>query len=79
METVMTDWAACDEVERIPGKVSGTWVVKGTRIPVEAVLTNAADQTPEAIAVMFPGLSADVVRRIIAFGSKEPSRVAHSA
>lgn len=75
----MTNWAACEEVERVPGKVSGAWVVKGTRVPVEAVLVNADAQTPEAITAMFPGLSVDVVRRIIAFGSKEKSRIAHSA
>ena len=33
----------CPDVERIPGKASGAWVVRGTRIPVQAVIDNADD------------------------------------
>ncbi len=32
----MIDWSRCPDVERIPGKVSGAWLVKGTRLPVWA-------------------------------------------
>jgi uncharacterized protein (DUF433 family) len=34
------------DVERIPGKVSGAWLVNGTRIPADAVLDNADDGYP---------------------------------
>ena len=27
------DWSQCPAVESIPGKVSGAWVFKGTRLP----------------------------------------------
>ena len=30
----MTDWSKCPAVESVPGKVSGNWVFKGTRLPV---------------------------------------------
>jgi uncharacterized protein (DUF433 family) len=62
------DWSECAEVERIPGKVSGAWLVKGTRIPVQAVVDNADDFTPEQIAAeIYDGLPVDRARRIIAF------------
>ena len=62
------DWSQCPDVERIPGKVSGAWLVKGTRIPAQAILDNADDFTPEQIATeIYEGLSADQARRIIAF------------
>jgi uncharacterized protein (DUF433 family) len=62
------DWAQCDLVERIVGKVSGAWLVKGTRLPVWAIMHHADDYTPEEIATeIYPGVPADVVRRIIAF------------
>ena len=62
----MIDWSACEVVERVPGKVSGQWIVKGTRIPVESILDNAADGFgPEDLAEMFPGLPADAARRVI--------------
>lgn len=34
------DWSQCDAVESIPGKVSGAWVFKGTRMPVQTVFAN---------------------------------------
>jgi uncharacterized protein (DUF433 family) len=34
------DWSQCPAVERIPGKVSGAWVFKDTRMPVSLVFEN---------------------------------------
>lgn len=70
----MTDWRRCEVVERIPGKVSGAWIVKGTRIPVDAILANAHGHTPEQIAMMFEGLSAHDARQVIEFGMQEQER-----
>lgn len=62
------DWVQCPDVERIAGKVSGAWLVKGTRLPVWAILENADDHTPEEIATeIFEGVTPDTVRRIVAF------------
>ncbi len=36
----MTDWSNCPAVESVPGKVSGNWVFKGTRLPVYALFEN---------------------------------------
>src|SRR5580658_7581265 len=53
------DWSKCEGVERIPGKVSGSWLVKDTRLPVWAILANADDHTPEEIAnEIFEGVTA---------------------
>ncbi len=35
-----TDWLNCADVERDPGRVSGVWVFKGTRVPVRALFEN---------------------------------------
>jgi len=37
------DWSQCPAVESIPGKVSGAWVFKGTRLPVATVIENLED------------------------------------
>jgi uncharacterized protein (DUF433 family) len=65
----MIDWTNCPDAERTPGKVSGAWCVKGHRIPVQAILDNAEDCSPEEIAGpdIYPDLSVDVVRRILDF------------
>jgi uncharacterized protein (DUF433 family) len=34
------DWSQCPAVESVPGKVSGAWVFKGTRMPVQTVFAN---------------------------------------
>jgi uncharacterized protein (DUF433 family) len=63
------DWSGCDDVEQIPGKVSGQPVVVGTRILAQGVIDNAEDgYTAEQIAAeIYDGLPVDRARRIIAF------------
>jgi uncharacterized protein (DUF433 family) len=34
------DWSQCAAVESVPGKVSGAWVFKNTRMPVSIVFAN---------------------------------------
>jgi uncharacterized protein (DUF433 family) len=34
------DWSQCAAVESVPGKVSGAWVFKDTRMPVATVFEN---------------------------------------
>jgi uncharacterized protein (DUF433 family) len=38
------DWSQCAAVESIPGKVSGAWMFKGTRLPVATIIENLEDQ-----------------------------------
>ena len=45
MFLVMLDWTQCAAVERMPGKVSGAWVFKATRVPVRALFENLEDDT----------------------------------
>jgi len=34
------DWSQCPAVESTPDKMSGAWVFKGTRMPVQTVFAN---------------------------------------
>ena len=34
------DWSQCPAVESIPGRVSGAWVLRGTRTPVQLLFEN---------------------------------------
>lgn len=40
MATITLDWSQCPAVERIPGKVSGAWLFRDTRMPVSIVFEN---------------------------------------
>jgi uncharacterized protein (DUF433 family) len=37
---VSLDWSNCPAVESVPGRLSGAWVFKDTRMPVSAVFEN---------------------------------------
>ena len=53
-ETMATlDWSQCPAVERIPGKVSGAWVFRGTRLPVATVIENLEDLSIEEVIEQF--------------------------
>jgi uncharacterized protein (DUF433 family) len=69
----MIDWSQCEDVERIPGKVSGQWVVVGTRILAQGVIDNAEDgYSAEDIArEIYDGLPVDRARRIIEFAKAQ--------
>jgi uncharacterized protein (DUF433 family) len=49
------DWSQCPAVESIPGKVSGAWVLRGTRTPVNALFENLeAGMSIEEVIEQFP-------------------------
>jgi uncharacterized protein (DUF433 family) len=37
------DWSTCPAVESVPGRVSGAWVFRGTRLPVATIFENLED------------------------------------
>jgi uncharacterized protein (DUF433 family) len=47
------DWSQCPAVESIPGKVSGAWVFRGTRLPVATVIENLVDLSVEEVMEQF--------------------------
>ncbi len=62
------DWSQCPAVESIPGKVSGAWVLKGTRMPVAAIFENIeAGANIDDIMEWFDGLDREQVHAVIEF------------
>ena len=47
------DWSQCPAVESIPGKVSGAWVFKNTRMPVATIFENLEDMSVEEVMEQF--------------------------
>jgi len=47
------DWSQCPAVESIPGKVSGAWVFRDTRLPVATVIENLGDLSVEELMEQF--------------------------
>lgn len=74
----LLDWSQCPAVESVPGKMSGAWVLKGTRMPVSAVFENLeAGANLDDILEWFDGLDREQVQQVIEFAArsldKEPS------
>jgi len=62
------DWSQCDAVESVPGKVSGAWVLKDTRMPVSAIFENLeAGANIDDIMEWFAGLDRGQVQAVIEF------------
>jgi len=47
------DWSKCPAVESTPGKVSGAWVFRDTRLPVATVIENLKDLSVEEVMEQF--------------------------
>jgi len=62
------DWSQCSAVESVPGKVSGAWVFRGTRIPVSAVFEHLEEGlTIDEVAALFDGLTRDQAKAVLQF------------
>ena len=62
------DWSQCPVVESIPGKVSGAWVLNGTRMPVSTIFENLeAGANIDDIMEWFAGLDRSQVEAVIGF------------
>ncbi len=71
------DWAGCELVECVPGKVGGRPVIKGTRIEPDFLLVEAElGRSPEQTHEEFPTLSVSVIRAIQAFAETHARSVA---
>ena len=47
------DWSQCDAVESVPGRMSGAWVFRDTRLPVATVFENLEDMTVDEVVEQF--------------------------
>lgn len=71
------DWSQCAAVESVPGKVSGAWVLKGTRMPVSVIFENLeAGMSIGEITEVFD-VTEDEVKAVVHFATqsleKEPT------
>ena len=65
------DWSQCPAGESIPGKVSGAWVLRGTRMPVSVIFENlAAGANIDDSMEWFEGLNRSQVEAVIEFAAR---------
>jgi uncharacterized protein (DUF433 family) len=62
----MLDWSQCPAVERVPGKMSGAWLFRGTRVPVKALFENIeSGARVDDFLEWFPGVTRDQVEAVL--------------
>jgi uncharacterized protein (DUF433 family) len=70
MATAALDWSQCPAVESVPGKRSGAWVFKDTRMPVSTVFENLeSGATIDEIMEWF-GVSREQVVAVLEFAAR---------
>ena len=64
------DWSQCPAVESIPGKVSGAWVFRGTRMPVATIFENLEDGLSiEEVMEHFP-VTREQIQTVLEFAAR---------
>jgi uncharacterized protein (DUF433 family) len=67
----MLDWDQCSAVERVPGKVGGVYLFKGTRVPVKAFFENIEDGARiDDFLQWFPGVTREQVEEVLAHAER---------
>jgi uncharacterized protein (DUF433 family) len=62
------DWSQCPAVESSPGKRSGAWVFRGTRMPVSIVFENLQDMSVDELVEEF-GVTREQVQAVLQFAA----------
>jgi uncharacterized protein (DUF433 family) len=67
------DWSQCADVESVPARMSGAWVVRDSRVEAQSVVEHAeAGFTAEEIATEIFELPLDRVRAVLRFAGIRP-------
>ena len=63
------DWSQCPAVESVPGRVSGAWVFRDTRLPVATVIENLEDLSVEEVMEQFD-VTREQIAAVLDFGAQ---------
>jgi uncharacterized protein (DUF433 family) len=63
------DWSQCPAVESVPGKRSGAWVFRGTRMPVATVFESLQDMSIDELTDEF-GVTREQVEAVLQFAAR---------
>ena len=71
MSTKKIDWSKCEDVESVPGRVSGAWVIKGMHVQADAIVEMPGpDAWPKKSPA--PSIPLDIVKRVLRFAKMTP-------
>jgi uncharacterized protein (DUF433 family) len=75
------DWSQCPAVESVPGKRSGAWVFKDTRMPVSTVFENLESGASIEEIMEWFGVTREQIVAVLDFAARSldtPQAASHS-
>ncbi len=64
------DWSQCPDVESIPGKVSGVWLLRNTRMPVSLVFENLEYGASIEEIIENHGVTREQIQAVLEFAAR---------
>jgi len=68
----MLRWADCSAVERVEGKVSGAWLFRDTRVPVQSLIDFLeGGETIDQFLELYPSITRQRVLAVLDFANSQ--------
>jgi len=67
---MLIDWSRCPVLESKPDTQGGTWIFRGTRVPVAAILRNLGELSVDELIEEFPTVKRDQIAALLDFIAK---------
>jgi uncharacterized protein (DUF433 family) len=64
------DWSQCPAVESVPGRVSGAWVLRDTRMPVSVIFENLEYGSNIEEIIENYGVTREQIQAVLDFAAK---------
>jgi len=64
------DWFQCSAVESVPGRVSGAWVLRDTRMPVSVIFENLEYGSSIEEIIENYGVTREQIQAVLDFAAK---------
>ena len=70
MAAATLDWSQCPAVESVPGRVSGAWVLRDTRMPVSVIFENLEYGSSLEEIIENYGVTREQIQAVLDFAAK---------
>ena len=71
------DWSQCAAVESVPGRLSGAWVLRDTRMPVALIFENFESGATIDDVVAQYGVTREQIQAVLSFAAQSAGPPAH--
>ena len=70
MARALLDWSQCPSVESVPGRLSGAWVLRDTRMPISVIFENLEYGSSIEEIIENYGVTRDQIQSVLGFAAR---------